>query len=147
MFSPLQLREYSLELLLVEANANFVGGAANSYENQLNVDFDFKRDHGTKNFQVILDVDVNPAKEMFEKATYRIKIKLRTNLEFEGDYPEEQIPNLLGPNGLAMAYSIARGIVGQATGTSLHGKFILPTVNFIEVLKAKALQKEVSKSA
>jgi hypothetical protein len=37
-----------------------------------------------------------------------------------------------------MAYALARGIVGQATGTSLHCKFLLPTVNFIELLKAKS---------
>ena len=76
-----------------------------------------------------------------------MKIKLQTILEFAENYPDDQINELLGPNGLAMAYSIARGIVGQATGTSLHGKFILPTVNFIELLKAKAQQSQAKTPA
>jgi len=144
VFSPLQLRDYLIELLQVEANPDFVAAEGTSYEGSVGVEFDFRRQEETKLFRVDLDIVVNPTQEMLVRAPYRIRIKFQTILEFEGEYPEEQIPALLGPNGLAMAYSIARGIVGQTTASSLHGKFILPTVNFMELLKHKAEAMEES---
>jgi preprotein translocase subunit SecB len=136
--SPLQLRDYSLLYLHIETNADFHSGEGNVLQNGLGVNFDFKRQEGTKTFRVDLDVVVNYPNEMFLRTPYRIRITLQSIVEFEGDYPEEQIPRLLGPNGLAMTYAIARGIVGQATGASPHGKFILPTVNFVELIKEKS---------
>ena len=136
--SPLQLRDYFIESLHVDANPNFKAGAGNFYESKLGVDFDFKKREDGPMFRVDLDVRVNPTEESYSKGPYRIQIKTQTLLEFDPSFPKADIPRLLGPNGLAMAYAIARGIVGQATGTSLHGKFLLPTVNFIELLKAKS---------
>jgi preprotein translocase subunit SecB len=148
VFSPLQLKDYFLEYLQLEANPQFRFGTGGTYQGNVGVEFEFKKQENANIFRVDLDVSVNPTQEMFAQAPYRIKIKLQTILEFEGSYPEDRINELLGPNGLAMAYSIARGIVGQATGTSLHGKFILPTVNFIELLKQKSEEaKKLTASA
>lgn len=136
--SPLQLREYFIESLHLDANPDYHAVAGTTYESKLGVDFDFKRNEDAPIFRVDLDVRINPTDESYARAPYRIRIKTQTILEFDESFPEADIPKLLGPNGLAMAYSIARGILGQATGTALHGKFILPTVNFVELLKAKA---------
>jgi preprotein translocase subunit SecB len=133
----LQLRDYSLIVLHIEANPDFQSAKNEISRNNLGVNFGFKRKEGTKTFRVDLEVVVNLPNEMFLKAPYRIRIALQSIVEFEGDFPEDQIPRLLGPNGLAITYAIARGIVGQATGTSIHGKFILPTVNFVELMKEK----------
>jgi len=45
---------------------------------------------------------------------------------------------MIGLNGLVILYGTARGIVAQATANCLHGKFILPSVNFVELVKKKA---------
>lgn len=137
LISPLQLKDYSLIQLHVEANPEFRPPQTGEYKGSFGVNFDFRRQEGSKVFRVDLNIVVNSQKEVFINSPYRIQILLQAVLEFEGDYPEDQIPHLLGPNGLAMTYAIARGIVGQATGTSLHGKFILPTVNFVELLRKK----------
>ncbi len=139
--SPLQLRDYFIESLHVDANTSFKAEEDKSFESKLLVDFDFLKRDGGSTFRIDLDVKVNPTEESFKNASYRIRIKTQTFLEFDPSFPETDIPKMLGPNGLAMAYSIVRGIVGQATGTSLHGKFMLPTVNFIELIKVKAQSK------
>lgn len=145
--SPLQLRDYYVESLHVEANKSFKANENKPHESTLLVDFDFlKRDDGPL-FRIDLDVKINPTEESFRDAPYRIHIRTQTYLDFDPSTPKSEIARMIGPNGLAMAYSIARGIVGQATGTSLHGKFLLPTVNFVELIKAKAKRSTTLPSA
>jgi preprotein translocase subunit SecB len=136
--APLQLREFLVETLHVDANPQFQAAKSDEYESQLSVDFGFHRAAGKPAFRVDLDVRVNPTESGFKRAPYRIWIKTQTFLEFDVGYPEQDIPKMLGPNGLAMAYGIARGIVGQSTGIAIHGRFMLPTVNFVELLRLKA---------
>lgn len=145
--AQLQLRDYVLLYLLIEANPNFKSSENEGREGDIGFKFDFKKNPEEPIFLVELEILLNQKEEMFNQQPYRIKVRLQTFLEFDKSFPEKDIHNLLGPNGLAMTYSIARGIVGQATGTSLHGKFILPTMNFIEVLKEqskKTTQKSIS---
>jgi preprotein translocase subunit SecB len=137
--APLLLREFPVETLHVDANPNFNAADSDQYESKLAVDFGFHRAEGKPSFRIDLDVRVNLTDVDFDRAPYRIWIKTQTFLEFDPGFPEENIPKMLGPNGLAMAYGIARGIVGQSTGTSLHGRFILPTVNFVELLRMKSM--------
>lgn len=144
--SALQLRDYLIESLHVDANPNFKGKDGVVYPSDIGIEFDFKKREDGPLFRIDLEIQLNPTEESYAKAPYRIRIKTQTVLEFEPSFPEKDIPRLLGPNGLAMAYSIARGIVGQATGTSLHGKFILPTVNFVELLKAKSQSAATKKT-
>lgn len=136
--AQLQLRDCLVEILHVDANPDFHPRASGEYESQLAVDFSFHRAEGKPAFRVDLDVQVNSNDGDFQKAPYRIWIKTRTFLEFDRDFPEKKMPQLLGPNGLAMAYGIARGVVAQATGTAMHGKCIIPSVNFVDLLKLKA---------
>jgi transcriptional regulator with XRE-family HTH domain len=42
---------------------------------------------------------------------------------------------------------LPRGIVGQATGTLLHGKSPLPTASFVELIRAKAKRSTTKLSA
>jgi preprotein translocase subunit SecB len=58
---------------------------------------------------------------------------------------EEIINKMIGPSGLSILYGVARGVVAQVTGNSWHGKFILPSMNFIELMKGKAQAIETAK--
>ena len=137
--SPLQLRDYSLLSLHVEANEAFAFAAKPEYESAVGFDFDLSEHADGRVYRIRLTVFINQHEKIFLRAPYRISITLLGFFEIPvQDSGEELSKALLMPNGLAMMYSIARGIVGQATGTSLHGKFLLPTVNFVEVLKEKA---------
>ncbi len=135
--SPMQLRDYVLLGLHLQANTEFDGSKNKPYEGQIGINFDFKKQELEPVFRIDLQVDINSSEEAFKRAPYRIRIALQAFVEFDKSISEDKISTLLGPNGLAMTYAIARGIVGQATGTSLHGKFLLPTVNFIELLEKK----------
>ncbi|MBP6671685.1 MAG: protein-export chaperone SecB [Bacteroidetes bacterium] len=137
LIAQLQLRDYSILFLSVEANQNIVTNVGDQVSSSLEIDFDLYRKDREPNFKLLLDVNVNPREKDFQRAEYRIRIKLQSFLEFAPSLPEHEIPKILVPNGLAMTYSIARGVVGQATGTSLHNKFMLPSVNFIELIKQK----------
>jgi preprotein translocase subunit SecB len=52
---------------------------------------------------------------------------------------------MIGLNGLSILYGVARGVVAQATANCPHGKFILPSVNFIELMKSKAKESRTKK--
>ncbi|NOY64146.1 MAG: hypothetical protein GXO97_01905, partial [Nitrospirae bacterium] len=65
-------------------------------------------------------------------------LKLNGFFSFPEGTEEETIKKMIGLNGLVILYGTARGIVAQATANCLHGKFILPSVNFIELVKKKA---------
>ena len=46
-----------------------------------------------------------------------------------------------------MQYGLARGEVAQVTSNGMHGKFILPSVNFVELAKAEAKAKVKKKKS
>lgn len=47
---------------------------------------------------------------------------------------EGAIPARVANNALMLLYGVARGIVGQATAGGVHGRFVLPTVVFDELV-------------
>src|SRR3989304_7543229 len=143
--SQLQLRDYSLVSLHVDANPNFEEPKDGVSKEQLGVDFDFGKQEKALVYKIDLRVQCNFPQSAFYRNKYRIKIHLQSFFEFDPSFPEQDVPKMLIPNGLAMSYSIARGIVAQATGTSLHGKFVLPTVNFVEIFKEKVAKLKKKK--
>jgi len=48
---------------------------------------------------------------------------------------------MIAPNGLAILYGIARGTVTHMTGCSRFGKIVLPSVNFIELIRRKGQEE------
>ncbi len=134
----MQLKDFVVQLLHVEANPEFHPHRGSPTKDDLSVNFEMKQRKDGAQFRIDLDVRLNDSEARYKKCAYRIHIRIYGLFEFDRNTPKEDVDKLLGPNGLAMAYSVARGIVAEATGTSLHGKIMLPTVNFIELLKRKA---------
>jgi hypothetical protein len=48
---------------------------------------------------------------------------------------------MIAPNGLAILYGFARGTVTHMTGCSRFGKIVLPSVNFIELIRRKGQEE------
>ncbi|CAH2031686.1 protein-export chaperone SecB [Trichlorobacter ammonificans] len=118
-------------------NRDHEAGSATS--GALNIDFDIKRSGDDPlDFMVTLVVDVNHDDKAFERGDYRIHVKLSGFFSFTEGTDEAMINAMIAQNGLSMLYGVARGTVADATATSWHGKFVLPGVNFIEVIKQKA---------
>jgi len=78
------------------------------------------------------------------KCPYILNITLLGRFVFLEKINKMDRDNLLLLNGTSILYGIARGIVSQITANSRNGKWILPTLNFIELIKEK-FSKETDK--
>jgi preprotein translocase subunit SecB len=146
LITPLQLRNYSIEELSLTANKAYQFRKV-SPEPSVNMDFEYiplQSENGYQEFSIRLILDVNKSASDFAAGQYKIHFSIRTFFQLSMDADEsDRYEKILIPNGLAMSYSIARGIVGQLTGMGESGAFILPTVNMHLVIgkKIQALER------
>lgn len=137
MLAQLNLNDYYIDEFAFAANRDHEKGGTTS--GTLGVDFDIKCSaESSLDFMISLVVDVNPLDADFERGEYRIHLKLSGFFSFDKDVSEDMINRMIHHNGLTMLYGVARGTVADATATSWHGKFVLPGVNFIELIKQKS---------
>ena len=149
----LEIDEYSIDGFSFQANADFDG--EKEADNELDVDFNIGRaTTGEPRFEVRLSIGLNQEDEQFAKAPYRLNLNLAGYFRFQDGTDEETVTKMIAPNGLAILYGIARGTVAQVTGCSRFGKLVLPSVNFIELIrekgqveKAQAKKKVVKKTS
>ncbi len=73
-----------------------------------------------------------------ENPPYTITLTITGYFVFAEETPNSVMERMIDINGASILYGIARGFVGQATGASRHDQFVLPAVNFIELVKARA---------
>lgn len=135
----LDIEEYFVEEIRVKASPDYSGGS--DHEGTVSVSFNINRKGTEPFFMIPMVINVNKTKKAFETAPYQIVLKITGFFSFKEGTDEETIKKMISLNAPAMLYSIARGIVSQATAQSIHGKFILPTVNFVELLKKKRKKK------
>ena len=69
---------------------------------------------------------------------YEFRLHLCGVFSFEPDTPQEKQEYIIHMSGPAMLYGIARGIIAQATALGPHGKYTLPSINFIELMEREA---------
>jgi len=132
----LEIDEYSIDGFNLQANADFDGEKESP--NALNVDFNIGRSTtGEPRFEVRLFISLNQKDEQFAQAPYRMDLNVVGYFHFPDDTDEETIKKMIAPNGLAILYGIARGTAAHMTGCSRFGKLVLPSVNFIELIKEK----------
>jgi len=135
----LDIEEYFVEEIRVIANPDYSGGP--DHEGMVSVSFNTKRKGTEPIFMIQMVINVNKTKKAFETAAYQIVLKITGFFSFKEGTDEETIKKMISLNAPAILYSIARGIVSQTTAQSVHGKFILPTVNFVELLKKRRKKK------
>lgn len=104
----------------------------------IDLDFDINRNSDRPlDFMIYLRVDINSSEEDFQRCEYRIHLALTGFFSFEEGTTEDTIKKMIAPNGLSMLYGVARGMVANATAMSWHGKFVIPSLNLIEIIKRK----------
>jgi len=135
--SHMQYKNYAVDKIMVESNASDIQ-LADDHSDDLVIDFNVLKQENEKSFLIELFIDVNKSAKAFKSSRYRIFLKLLSVFDFFRDTTREEITKLLIPNGLAMAYSTSRGIIGELTANSINGKYILPSVNFVELIKKKS---------
>jgi preprotein translocase subunit SecB len=140
--SPLQPKQYALKYLSLEENPTF---RKTSKDVKMLVSFPvrprlFQRPR-SRDFLLRLEIRVNESAKAFKLAPYRATLRLDTYFEVDPGLPPDKMKQMLWYNGLSIAYGIARGIIGQATAQGSHAKFVLPAVNFVEILKHRKVKK------
>ncbi len=136
MRALLDIDDFFVEELAVKANPEYIEEA--SGDNKVSISFDIMRKGEEPLFMISMSIDINKSKKAFSTAPYQLHLKLNGFFSFPEGTEEETIKKMIGLNGLVILYGTARGFVAQATANCLHGKFILPSVNFVELLKRKA---------
>lgn len=142
MLALLELDQYYIDEFSLEVNPSYP--PTEEQEIDLDIDFEIGRaDDGLPHFEVKLIIDVNASEERFRSCAYRIRLLVSGYFHFSEGTDEGQINRLILPNGLSILYGIARNTISQSTGVSRFGRFLLPSVNLIEVIKDKAKRDEV----
>lgn len=131
-----QLENYKIEHVVVVLNEEYdaslpthTGNIASS----LNV-APHKKD--PLRYRLTLDVRIDPTeKREKEFFPYRVAIKGRAAFAFKDGCSREEIDKFMRLNGAAILYGLLRAQIAQITAQSVHGQFLLPTMNFAEAAK------------
>ena len=66
---------------------------------------------------------------------YQFRIQLSGVFSIDSQLEDETKGLYLFHNAPAMLYGIARGIIGEVTASGRHERYILPSINFVELNK------------
>ena len=106
----------------------------------MDIDYNIGRQQeNPKDYRIVMQIDL--AKDGYtsaENSPYSIATIIVGHFVFAEDAPEDEMQRMIHLNGLSILFGIARGFVGQATGASLHGQFVLPTVDFVQLVNERA---------
>ncbi len=96
--------------------------------------FDNKKNHYRLNLYFIIE---SAKKDSFPFYISLALIGIIEYLPMKKKVNEDQIIQSVTLNGLAILYGIMRSMVSEITAQCYHGRFILPTINFVEEIKKK----------
>ena len=137
----LEIDHYSVKSVHLDANLDYddekpsMGG--------IDVDFGvYPTEPEPPTFHVTMTIDIADDKPANEP--YALHLELGAFFHFKPDTPTEVANKMLFSNAVPILYGIARGCVGQITGTALNGPLMLPPFNFVELMQRKhdAYQQE-----
>ena len=138
MLSPLLLNNYFVKELSYRSNPAYSAEAKVRNEGKIHCSIEFgialnPPDH----FMVALILVVEPSAVSPALDPYHIRMRIEGYFNFkpENDIPQAQKERLVALNGSSILMGLARGLVAQATGVSEFGKYLLPAVNFVDILK------------
>lgn len=106
----------------------------------ISVDFDVQQSEADQSrYRIIMRINLaEGGYSPEENPPYALRIVIFGYFAFDEGTSEEVMLRMINFNGLSILYGIARGLMGQATGSSVHGQFLLPAVNFVGLLEKKA---------
>lgn len=134
MQALLNINDYFVEELTVRGNANYQK-TAKEQKGKINLSFNVKRKGKEPLFMITMTIELNKPKQALASSPYYVYLKIDGFFDFPKETDEETMQRMIGLNGLVMLFGIARGVVAQVTANGPHGKFVLPAVNFVELIK------------
>lgn len=141
--APIQA-DLRLDDLIVEAlsvRTNLTPPSASLHGDQplqIDVSVDILRSGDQPRFMVPLKVRMNHGKEAFKNSGYSLDISVVGFFSFDDGLSEDHISHLIQLNAPAILYGVVRGLVAQALAMTNVGKVILPSINFVEVMRTRA---------
>jgi preprotein translocase subunit SecB len=134
MQSLLNIDEYFVEELRVKINPEYTKDAKEE-TGEIAVAVSLKRKGKEPAFMISMRLELNKSKNAFSSAPYYILLDITGFFTFQDETDEETINKMIGLNGPVILYGVARGIVGQTTANFRQGKYVLPTLNLVEIMK------------
>ncbi|NSW55673.1 MAG: hypothetical protein HPY44_06635 [Armatimonadetes bacterium] len=143
----LQLLKYRLETLVVEFDEDWLEAAeageaeehSETYNVEAKVAFYSKEDAGE---EAAIRLLVNCTPQTGRCRFRQVKIVLWGIFIADSTLDEDEKARYFGLNGPAILHGLARGIVASATGGCVEGPFIIPALNFAEILAAQAAEED-----
>lgn len=134
-----RLDHYQIESVAVAQNETF-DASISTHTGDISASINIaphKKD-ATK-YRLVLEIQVKPAtKQEKEFFPYFVAVRGRAFFSFKDPCPPEQADRTLRLNGASILYGLLRAQVAQITAQSVHGQFLLPTMNFVELAKEQA---------
>ncbi len=147
--AKLQLDRYRLSSLKVKFNEAWLTREREPHEEQYDVQPDFDVFNAADQRPMLrLTVTCSGAVQEGPAACRFIEIEATVWGVFSlaHDVNEEERWSLILFNGLAMLHGIARGVLISATGGCVGGPFILPAVNYADLIRTKMSQLELEEA-
>lgn len=140
MQALLNIYEYFLEETIIRCNPDYKKREKEK-SGEINITFDIKRKEQEPLFMISMRIELNKNKKVFDQSPYYIFLNINGFFRFPRGTPEDIINKMIGLNGPAILYGVARGLTSQITANGRHGKFILPAINFVELINEMKKKK------
>ncbi len=147
--APLQLREFYVDKLVVETNADYSDDhdEARSDDRDMEITANVAKHPDKLDFMVTLGVSCTPKSVSAGTRFTRLEATIRGFFSLPDDTTQEVVDQLVPYNCFAIVYGLLRGAVAQATGMTVHGVQVLPTVNLLAALSGDDGGPEVTDAA
>ena len=133
-----QLNAYQIESVAIAQNAGFnpkLGEHTGDISSSINI---APHTNDSSKYRLALEIQVKPtAKKEKDFFPYAVAIRGRAFFTFNNQCPREEAEKALRLNGASILYGLLRAQVAQITAQSVHGQFLLPAMNFMELAKAQ----------
>ena len=148
--SPLQLKAYRLQKLVIDFNDQSLSAEEaladpdDAYEVQ--ADFDLYEGPEPDTYLTMLLIECRPKAADTPRRFNEVSIVTWGIFSLDPDTDEKSKNRLIPYNCLAILHGIARGVLTSATGACVAGPFLLPVLNYVEMVERKA-QEQTNETA
>lgn len=131
--SLLNLENYFINELTIKVNDTFDRKDHGKIPVKINLAITDKANSETA-FKVEMNYSAGSLKKQPKGMPYYLSFSITGLFSLPEKTDNTTKSNLKNLNAPSILYGIARGIVSQITASGIHGKLILPAVNFVELI-------------
>lgn len=138
LLAGLQFDRYLVDDLVFKCNKFAITKEDKPVDQVLGVDFDVKENTQDKNrFLLEMKIDLNEGQAFKSFQSHQIHLHLLGWFRFTANLDKPTKARMLATNAASILYGVARSIVANLTGSLGAERYILPSLNLMEIAKAK----------